>query len=46
MLPERVWLPTIKCGCGECRFHPVRECPKKDDPKAILLWSSRERGNG
>ena len=41
--PERVWEHAGRCGCGECRFHPRRECPMADSRKAIWLWSSLPR---
>lgn len=36
------WVKTRKCGCGECRFYSLEErgeCPLKNDPAAIWLWT-------
>ena len=43
-LPNRIWEPTGRCGCGACRFGAQRGgCPMSDSPTAIRLWRSRER---
>lgn len=37
-----VWVRTIKCGCGECRFHNPADgiCPKGTSKEAVWLWAS------
>jgi hypothetical protein len=41
--PARVWEETFRCGCGECRFKRVKQCPRADSPQAIMLYASSPR---
>ena len=38
-VPGNKWYRTRKCGCGECRFHPIRECTLEASRSAIWLWA-------
>ena len=52
-LPNRIWVATHRCGCGECRYprkdgkeaskEVPRVCPNKDSPSAIMLYRTEPR---